>query len=197
MKARLLVLATAFALAACQTPVGPVEVTRFHDAAALSQLGRGTITVMPAPGFSDAQSLEQATYDTAVTRELQRVGYTPAAAGTSQYVAEVRVERFSFRPDRERGPVSVGVGGSTGSYGSGVGVGIGLDLSGRPKEQVTTQLSVMIRNAATRATVWEGRASFTVSANSPLAQSQLGAAKIAEALFRGFPGNNGETIEVE
>ena len=33
--------------------------------------------------------------------------------------------------------------------------------------------------------------------NAPLAQTQLGAAKIAEALFRGFPGNNGETIEVE
>jgi hypothetical protein len=196
MKARLLVLATAFALAACQTPVGPVEVTRFHDAAALSQLGRGTITVMPAPGFSDGQSLEQATYDTAVTRELQRVGYTPVAAGTAQFVAEVRVERFTVSPER-RSPVSVGVGGSTGSYGSGVGVGVGLDLSGRPKDQVATTLSVMIRDARTRATVWEGRASFTVSTNSQLAQSQLGAAKIAEALFRGFPGNNGETIEVE
>jgi hypothetical protein len=197
MKARLLILGAASALAACQTPVGPVEVTRFHDPAALARLGQATVTVMPAPGFSDSQSLEQASYDAAVSRELQRVGYGLAAAGTSQQVAEVRVERFTFRPGRERGPVSVGVGGSTGSYGSGVGVGIGLDLSGGPKEQVTTQLSVMIRDAATRATVWEGRASFTVPSSSQLAQTQLGAAKMAEALFRGFPGNNGETIEVE
>jgi hypothetical protein len=197
MKARLPVLATAALLAACQTPVGPVEVTRFHDPAALARLSQGTITVMPAPDFSDTQSLEQASYDAAVSRELQRVGYSLAAAGTAQQVAEVRVERFTVRPDRARGPVSVGVGGSTGSYGSGVGVGIGLDLSGRPREQVTTQLSVMIRDAGTRATVWEGRASFTVSSNSQLAQTQLGAAKMAEALFRGFPGNNGETIEVE
>lgn len=197
MKARLLVLVPAALLAACQTYVGPVEVTRFHDAAALSRLSQGTIAVLPAPGFSDEQSLEQASYDAAVSRELQRVGYSLATAGTSQQVAEVRVERFRMQPERGRGPVSVGVGGSTGSYGSGVGVGIGLDLSGRPKEQVTTQLSVMIRDAGTRATVWEGRASFTVAASSQLAQTQLGAAKMAEALFRGFPGNNGETIEVE
>jgi hypothetical protein len=153
--------------------------------------------VIAAPGFSDGQSLEPASYQTAITRELQRVGYSPAAAGTTQQVAEVRVERFTVSPDRARGPVSVGVGGSTGSYGGGVGVGIGLDLSGRPKEQVTTQVSVMIRDAGTRATVWEGRASFTVAASSPLAQTQLGAARIAAALFKDFPGNNGETIEVQ
>jgi hypothetical protein len=191
----LLVTAAAM-LTACQTPVGPVEVTRFHDAAALARLGQATITVIAAPGFSDDQSLELASYQSAVTRELQRIGYRDAPAGTAQQVAEVRVERFTVRPDR-RSPVSVGAGGSTGSYGGGVGVGIGLDLSGGPKEQVTTQLSVMIRDAATRATVWEGRANFTVAASAPLAQTQLGAAKIAEALFRGFPGNNGETIEVE
>lgn len=193
----LALLVSGLALTACQTPIGPVEVTRFHDAAALARLAQGTITVMAAPGFSDSQSLELASYQSAVTRELQRVGYRDVAAGTAQQVAEVRVERFTVSPDRGRGPVSVGVGGSTGSYGGGVGVGIGLDLSGRPKELVTTQLSVMIRDAATRATVWEGRANFTVAANAPLAQTQLGAAKIAEALFRGFPGNNGETIEVE
>lgn len=190
-------LATGLALTACQTPVGPVEVTRFHDAGALARLGRGTVAVIAAPGFSDGQSLELATYQTAVTRELQRIGYSPAAAGTAQQVAEVRVERFTVSPERGRSPVSVGVGGSTGSYGSGVGVGIGLDLSGKPKEQVTTQISVMIRDAGTHATVWEGRANFTVAASSPLAQTQLGAAKIAAALFKDFPGNNGETIEVE
>lgn len=192
-----LAVLAALTLAACQTPVGPVEVTRFHDAAALARLAQGTISVQPAPGFTDTGSLEQASYQTAVLRELQRLGYREAAAGTSAQVAEVRVERFTFRPDRTRGPVSVGVGGTTGSYGSGVGVGIGLDLSGGPKEQVTTELAVTIRDSATNAVVWEGRASFTVAASSQLAQTQLGAAKVAEALFRGFPGNNGETIEVE
>ena len=61
------------------------------------------------------------------------------------------------------GPVSVGVGGSTGSYGSGLGVGIGLNLSGPPPEQVETELAVAIRDRKTDKVLWEGRASFTAS----------------------------------
>ena len=100
-------------------------------------------------------------------------------------------------PGGARSPVSVGVGGSTGSYGSGVGVGIGFDLSPRPSEQIETTLAVVIRDRETRKSLWEGRASFTVTATSPLSNTQLGAPKLAEALFRGFPGESGETILVE
>jgi hypothetical protein len=56
---------------------------------------------------------------------------------------------------------------------------------------------VMIRDRDSGETLWEGRASFAVKASSPLAETQLGAAKIAEALFQDFPGNSGETILVE
>jgi len=183
-------------LSACATPIGPVEVTRFHEPAALASLGRGTIAVEAAPGM-DAASLELASYQAAVARELARIGYQPAQTGAGDQVALVRVERFAFQPDRDGGPVSVGVGGSTGGWGSGVGVGIGLDLSGPPPEQVTTRLGVMIRDRASNQTIWEGRAEFTVRADAPLAETQLGAAGIAEALFRDFPGNNGETLQVE
>jgi hypothetical protein len=44
--------------------------------------------------------------------------------------------------------------------------------------------------------LWEGRANFTVRATSPLADTALGAPKLAEALFKGFPGQSGETIQV-
>lgn len=195
MTAPLLALALAGALTGCATPVGPVEVTRFHQPSALSALGQGTIAVEAAPGM-DASSLEMGTYRTAVSRELARIGYRAAPQGEGGQVALVRVERMAFQPERDGGPVSVGVGGSTGSWGSGVGLGIGLDLSGKPPEQVTTRLGVMIKDRASGQTLWEGRAAFTVRADAPLAQSQLGAAKMAEALFRGFPGNNGETVEV-
>src|SRR5690606_42017636 len=42
-----------------------------------------------------------------------------------------------------RSPVNVGVGGSTGSYGSGVGLGVGINLGGgsRPSEQIDTERS--------------------------------------------------------
>jgi hypothetical protein len=55
----------------------------------------------------------------------------------------------------------------------------------------------MIRDRESGRTLWEGRSSFTVRATSPLAGTQLGAAKMAEALFRDFPGISGETILVK
>lgn len=183
------------ATAGCVAPVGPVEVTRFH-LPDTGLLGRGTIAVEPAPGM-DGDSLEFRSYAAAVARQLTLVGYSEQAAGGSAQVAQLGLERGSFQPGRPGSPVSVGVGGGTGSYGSGLGVGIGLDLSGPPPEQVETRLSVMIRDRATGRSLWEGRAAFTVRASSPLANSQLGAAKMAEALFKGFPGKSGETIEVD
>jgi hypothetical protein len=182
------------ALTGCVAPTGPVEVTRFHlpDTAML----RGSITVQPAPGM-DPASLELRTYQIAVTSELQRVGYREEVAGQGSQVAEVRVERRTYQPERNGSPVSVGVGGSTGSYGSGLGVGIGIDLSGPPPAQVETRLGVMIRDRVTHATLWEGRAAFVVSAKSPLATTDLAAAEMARALFRDFPGRNGETVLVK
>lgn len=191
-----LVILAALAVTGCVAPTGPVEVTRFH-AADISALGKGTIAVEPAPG-QDGASLEWKTYQAAVQRQLTLLGYTEAPAGTiSGQVAELRLGRSTYRPERVGSQVSVGVGGSTGSYGSGLGVGIGFNLSPRPAEQVETMLGVMIKDRVAKQTLWEGRASFTVRASSPLADTALGAAKMSEALFKGFPGQSGETIAVK
>ena len=153
--------------------------------------------IEPEPG-GDAQSLEFRSYAAAVGRELTRIGYVEQAPGTATaQVAVVRISRQTWQPGREGNPVSVGVGGSTGSYGSGLGIGIGLNLSGPPSAETQTELSVMIRDRASAQSLWEGRASFSVRSSSPLAQTQLGAAKMAEALFKDFPGRSGETIRVK
>lgn len=190
----LLPAALALLVSACVAPTGPVEVTRFL-APDISALGKGTISVEPASG-SDPASLEWRSYRSAVARQLVLLGYTEAPAGSGAQVALVRLSRQSYRPGRRGSPVSVGVGGSTGSYGSGLGVGIGLNLAGAPKEQVQTELGVLIKDRVSEASLWEGRASFTVRAGSPLADTALGAPKMAEALFAGFPGKSGETIAV-
>ncbi len=187
------------ALSGCIAPTGPVQVTRFH-AADVAPLGHGSIAVESAAGM-DGNSLELKSFETAVARQLQLVGYTNVAIDPANHAGEqvalVKLSRRTYRPARMGSPVSVGIGGSTGSYGSGMGVGIGIDLSGPPPEQVDTELAVAIKDRKTAAMLWEGRASFTVRSTSPLAQTQLGAAKLAEALFKGFPGNSGETIEVK
>lgn len=193
MRVACVALAGALLLSGCVAPVGPVEVTRF--AAPDAALGRGAIQIVPAAGV-DGSSLEARAYASAVARQLVRLGYSEQGGGASQ-VATVRVERQTWRPDRRGGPVSVGVGGSTGSYGSGLGVGIGLDLSGPPPEQTETRLFVQIRDRVADRALWEGRATFVVRADSPLADTSLGAEKLAEALFRDFPGRSGETVLVK
>ncbi len=198
---RLSIVATAafagLALAGCTTPVrnGPVEVTRFVQPSA--PLGQGTIFVESAPG-ADTDSLALAPYKAAIARELAALGYVEAPRGEAGQVAQVRVEKFrSEGLERRRGPVSVGVGGSTGSYGSGVGLGVGINLGGGGSgETLDTQLGVMIRDRVSGETFWEGRAQLSVSPNSPFADTEANASAIADALFREFPGNNGETVEV-
>ena len=153
---RIAALAAGLALlSGCVTPVGPVEVTRFHTGEA-GLLGKGGIAVEPAPG-SDASSLEWQTYRGAVIHELQHIGYSEAPAGGGGQVALMRITRTTQQLDG-RSPVSVGVGGAAGSYGSGVGVGVGIDLSPRPKAQVDTELAVSIRERASGKVLWEGRA---------------------------------------
>jgi hypothetical protein len=189
-------LGASLALSGCVTPVGPVEVTRFH-APDIAALGKGAIAVEPAPG-SEGSSLEWQSYKGAVLRQLLLLGYVEAPQGSpSAQVAELRLARTTYRPERASGPVSVGIGGSTGSYGSGVGLGIGLNLSPKPAEQIETELGVMIKDRASGQSLWEGRASFTASVKSPLADTGLAAPKMAAALFQGFPGTSGETIEVK
>lgn len=196
----LFVLATAASLAGCTSipAPSPVEVTRFHDTAALAAAERGTVFVVSAPGDT-ADSLELAPYKAAVAAELGQLGYREASSEAAGLVAQVRLERYRIGGDgARRGPVNVGVGGSTGSYGSGLGLGIGINLGGGgSSERLGTELGVMLRDKASGKTVWEGRAQFTVSPKSPLAEPARNAQVIAQALFSEFPGNNGETIKIE
>ena len=124
---------------------------------------------------------------------MQRVGYKERPAA-SDVTAEISVGTADIRP--QRNPVSVGVGGSAGSYGSGVGLGVGIDLSGRSKWQVETTLAVRILRRSDNLVIWEGKASQTAKAGSPAAQPGIAASKLAAALFQDFPGVSGETIRV-
>jgi hypothetical protein len=192
-------LASVVLMSACVAPVGPVEVTRFSVPEYRAELGQGPVSTVPAPGI-DGRSLEYRSFEAAVRRELERVGYQPESLGqgmpAGNAVATISYAR-SIRPSNgERGPVSIGVGGGTGGYGSGVGVGLGFNLGGKSGDVVVTELRVNIRNASGMV-IWEGRATSEARQGSPLAETQLSAAKLAESLFVDFPGTSGETILVE
>ncbi len=187
-------------VAACTPPTGPVEVTRFHEPATLSQLGNTTLFVESAPsspGRFAENSLELAPYRAAVAEELSRFGYRETDRASANHVADVRLDRYVLGRGGGRSPVSVGVGGSTGTYGSGLGLGLGINLGGGSGEEVVTELGVTIRDKASGRALWEGRANFEVDTNSPLADARANADAVAYALFREFPGNSGETVAVE
>lgn len=200
-KRLILAAALALPLAACATTAPPVEVTRFHIG---NPARSGTIAVEEMPGNPDV-SLEFRTYADAVAQEWQRAGFTPVATGTpSDYVALVSFRR-GFRPsgvDRSGNPVSVGVGGGVGggsrggSFG-GLGLGIGINLSGKPKDIVSTELQVQLRRRADSQTIWEGRAMTEAKQGTPAAQPAMAAQKLAAALIQGYPGESGRTMIVK
>ena len=171
-----------------------MEVTRFV-APSPTALPRGPIGVRAAPG-EDPDNPEYAVFQTAILDQLERSGFQ-VVGSAAPYVALIDIDRSVVPGGARRGPVSVGGGASTGGYGSGVGLGIGLNLSGPDPDRIETQLSVSIRPSAGGDALWEGRARFTATDNSDFADAQAAATKVSEALFRGFPGNSGETIEVQ
>lgn len=193
-KTRLLPLLVAASLSACVVPTGPVEVTRFNRAGEGVVYGSGTYSVEVAGDSAAETGLAASPYLAAVAREMQRVGYAEKM-GASDLVVEVRVSTERFEPGRHS-PVSVGVGGSTGSYGSGVGLGVGINLGGGPKAQVQTTLDVRIVRRSDKLVIFEGKAVQAAKLGSPAAQPGIAAAKLAQALFQGFPGRSGETIRV-
>lgn len=203
-----LLIAASLALGGCATAVPPVEVTRFHGNAPAGWAPGTRYAVDEAPlgdpaamasmrARANAASLEWSSYRTAVEQQLQRQGLVAAASG-ERAPLKVRIgfDRSQQAAAARRSPVSVGVGGSTGSYGSGVGLGVGINLGGGPKRMADLQLSVRIDDAATGQALWEGRALTAVPVKAPAAQPSLAAVKLAEALFRDFPGESGRTISV-
>jgi hypothetical protein len=191
-------LAAAAALSACATTpfTGPVEVTRFV-ASDPSALGRGTIAIT----FPDEISNEAArqAFAAAVSAELTRLGYSVVSQGIpAGQTAAVRTSRspITAAPVDQRGPVNVGVGGQTGSFGSGLGMGVGINLGGgRERPEAMTELSVRI-TAAEGATLWEGRAQLATGVKSPFSRIETSARTLAAGLFRDFPGGNGETVSI-
>lgn len=190
----LITLSAALLIGGCVVPTGPVEVTRFNRAAEGASYGSGSYVVKLAVGSAGSNNLAASPYLAAVAREMRRIGYSEGTNG-GDVVAEIDFGT-SEQMAAKRSPVSVGVGGSTGSYGSGFGLGLGINLGSGNKASVESILSVRIVRQSDNVVIWEGRAAQLASKGSPAAQPGIAASKLAQALFKDFPGQSGETISV-
>jgi hypothetical protein len=187
---------------------GPVQVTRFH----LDQpIAPGAIAVETGPAIGAASapgspmapdSLELSTYNNIVAGELARVGFTAAPdPAKAELIATVSVDRGS-RPDmRPHGAaVSFGIGGASFGRRSGFGGDVGTTVPiGDHSERfiVGTRMMVQIKRRSEGTVIWEGRAMTEAGGQSSDASPQASVAKLAHALFTGFPGESGRTITVK
>lgn len=189
-------LLAAFAVTGCTTTGGgrsPTDVTRYH----LGQpIAPGAVAIEPA-GL-EAGGPEAQLYGDAVAGELARLGFTPQAAGApGQYVAAVTFARHLRGQVRTPPKFSIGIGGG-GFSGGGVGLGGGIStgIGSKTRDVIGSELSVQLRRRSDGTVIWEGRAQSTGLSGRPDAQPDATAARMAAALFRGFPGESGITISV-
>jgi len=190
-------------LAGCATALRlpPAEAVRYHLG---EPVERGSVRVEPlvAPGVP--ASIEFRTYAAAVETELLRNGYTLATPGTEpRLVATVGFSRTAQAGPPRSSPVSIGIGGggfSGGRRGGGVGLGGGVGFpvgGGGATEIVASELAVTIKRRADQSPVWEGRARSYADGSKPDADAAQQAPRLAAAMFAGFPGESGRTVEIK
>jgi predicted small secreted protein len=180
LKGSLLLLAAS--LAGCSTmrgggggaDAGGIEATRFH----LGQpVAKGQIAV-EAFDPADANMVEFPAYASSVNRQLTRLGWTVAPSNRqTEQVALIDVQQGS------RAALTARVGGAA-------AIGAGAANS------VATLLEVRIRRRSDGTVIWEGRAISEAPAAATGAQRTAAVEKLAEALFRDFPGESGRTIRL-
>lgn len=165
-------LAAAAGLSGCQSigvggDAGGADVTRFH----LGQpIARATIAV-EAFDPADANSPEFGSHANAVAQQLGRLGWTVGAPRTAtEQVALIDV---------------------TQGGGSRMGLGAG---AAAPAEAVATRLDVRIKRRSDGTVFWEGRAVDQARGATSPEQRASAVQRLADALFRDFPGESGRTI---
>jgi len=172
---------------------GKVQVSRYvANTAGAAGLGHGRIAVIAAPG-SMSMGSESAAYEAAIVDQLVKSGYQTqgrdeGAAGAGSQLAEVMIRHAVVEPaEQPRSPVSGAVNVGVGSYGTSAGVAVAIDMSKPAKALISTQLDVSIRDKATNELLWEGHAKVLARVGDNGWTTPKTAARLAAALFEGFP----------
>ncbi len=180
-------LLLAASLAACasgggkQPAGGGLEVARFHLG---DPVARAQIAVEPFDR-ADSNRPEFPAYAAAVGRQLNRLGWqvVPTTTGSEQ-IALI---------DLEQGSREAIAALSAARIGRGVAATLG---TGSSPDVTATLLEVAIRRRSDGTVFWEGRAVGEARTGSPEAARTAAVERLAEALFRDFPGESGRTIRV-
>lgn len=187
-------LAALALLGGCAAQAPQSRVTRFH----LGQpIARASVAIAPHTAGEDA-SLEYESYVASVGRALEQQGFRITSdAASAELIALIEIDRASREVGPARAPGSLGIGLGTGGRGFGIGGSIDIPI-GKPRarESVRTELFVQLKRRSEGSVIWEGRA-VSEAGMRDAAEPAAAVARLAEALFRGFPGESGRTITVK
>lgn len=170
---------------------GRVDVSRFvAEGEGVKALGHGSVVVSSsADGADPADSRQLATFEAAVVDRLAAAGYdTAARTETGGQAVELRIARAEVRPaETKRKPVSGEMAVGAGNRGSMMGMAVNIDLSKPAKALHSTRLEARIRDRASGAALWEGRAEIITRDGDERWSDQAIATRLAGALFDRFP----------
>lgn len=173
---------------------GKVDVSRFVAPGAAATLGHGVVVVTSeAPAGADVgrpfDQRGQRTFEAAVIDRLAAVGYdTASKVETGGQAVELRISRDEVAPEEvKRSPVSGAMTVGASNRGSMVGMALNVDLSKPRKALVSTRLTARIRDRATHAVLWEGRADIVTRDGDERWTDTAIAERLAGALFDRFP----------
>ncbi|HTN15555.1 MAG TPA: DUF4136 domain-containing protein [Sphingomonadaceae bacterium] len=199
---------------------GPVKVVVLSNEAPPErgrQPGRAAYDDMPPPGddapsdgpaygpptpsaasASPRDERENAIFEAAMIDQLVKAGYDTQTAPDGQgQLVELRITHGVAQPaELPRKPVSGEMDVGVSNRGTMMGLGINIDLTKPKKALLSTRVEVRIRDAASDTVLWEGRGDIATRDGSEKWTSQAIATQLAEALFRKFPGKNGETFSL-
>ncbi|WP_212611869.1 DUF4136 domain-containing protein [Sphingomonas baiyangensis] len=172
---------------------GPVDVIRYNLG---TPIRPGTFAVDPLRS-TEQISDEYGAYVNAVAQGLGGLGFSRVPDGSpSEYLLEISFARAAAGTVRTGSPVSIGLGGVSGGMGGAVGGGLSTALGGRTRQLVTSELTAKIRRRVDNTVTWEGAARTQGTLPETPAASAAQAARMADALFRDFPGQSGITTTV-
>ena len=187
-------LAPIVLLGGCETAATPTKVTRFHLGAPID---RGAVMVVANPAATNIAGLEADVYAAALREALAGQGFVPGTDSTAPLVASFTVGRTVREIEPPHAPITIGIGAGGGGSGVGGGASVGFGVGKkRGRDAYVTELGVQIRRGAAGEILWEGRALTEADTRSAEAQPLPTARKLAQALFKGFPGESGRTISV-
>ncbi len=167
---------------------GQVEVERFEADNARAQLGQGAVVVRTLAG-STTDTRDQSTYEAAVIDQLVKAGYdTLDAYPADGQIAEIRIIRDVVTPQEEkRSPVSGSMMVGASNRGSMAAMAVNVDLSAPRKALLSTRLEARLRDKASDAILWEGRATVMTREGDSHWNEQVISSRLAAALFEEMP----------